>query len=222
MERVYFNSTTWTCIRDGASGDKKAIGQLYEIYLPPVRNYLQQRGIAETESEDLAQEVFVRVCSQDFLKAADPAKGKFRTLLLRVTQHVMIDYLRRRTGKSNVSIDELKARYSTIHIEAPSDEPRDGEFDRCWADNLLRLAFKRLKEESKEFYDVLMAHVARHEKYEAIAERFGKKLQDVKNIIHRSKGKLRRYVEELISDYAIDPEEARGEAKELAGLLPWE
>lgn len=202
---VDFPSTTWSLVRDAAGGNRDAMGSLFELYGPPVRNYLRQRG--SQEADDLSQEIFTRVCTAEFLSKADPAAGKFRTLLLRVTQHVFVDDLRHRHAKrrgggaKEISIEQLQEAYSTVNVPIPADEPRDEEFDRLWAGNLLRLALQRLREANADQFEMILAHVQQKKTYEEIAAERGKKLHDVRNAIHLGKKRLRAIVGELVEGY---------------------
>jgi DNA-directed RNA polymerase specialized sigma24 family protein len=70
---------------------ERARAEVFTRYRTPVFNFLRNRGLSEHDAEDVAQDVFLRVCREDFLKKLDRNRGKFRSLLLAVTRHVMLN-----------------------------------------------------------------------------------------------------------------------------------
>ena len=88
-----FQSTLWTLIGHARGGDEQALTEFVERYRPPVVAFIGRRGFT-SESEDLAQEVFLEVFKDEVLTKADPDKGRFRSLLLAVTRNVIGKHLR--------------------------------------------------------------------------------------------------------------------------------
>src|SRR5262245_31872417 len=86
---MQFNSTVWRRIDDARSGSREALESLLANYRAPLLDYLRSKGVSEHDAEDVVQEVCIEISQDEFLKRADRAKGRFRTLLLRVTQYVL-------------------------------------------------------------------------------------------------------------------------------------
>ena len=88
-----FPSTHWTLLAqatlNGDSPGREALSRLCENYRPPVVAYLRMKGLGAAEAEDLAQDLFARLLTSRAWKRADPARGKFRTFLLGIVQHVL-------------------------------------------------------------------------------------------------------------------------------------
>jgi RNA polymerase sigma factor (sigma-70 family) len=224
--RAEFASTSWTLVRN-AKDDPGALARLLELYRAPVVNFIAARG-REGDAEDLAQEVFIRLCRPGFFDRVDASKGKFRTLLLAVTKRTVIDYDRiqkarkRRGSRRLLSLEQL--READSRFDAAEECPEDTEFDRLWAQNLVRQALLRFQQECERrqsrTYAMFHDHVFLGKSQEDVASAHGRKVQDVKNAVHQTRAKLRTYVEQLIQDYAQS--NASGELKTLARWLPIE
>lgn len=146
-----FPTTIWTTIRQAAEDDDAARERFAALYLAPVTSYVKRRGMSEHDSEDLAQDVFVKLFRSDLLSRADRDKGRFRSLLLTVTKRVVQDRLRKKTA---TPVEDLEI------VE------RDEEFDREWVTHLLARSLERLREDGSPYYQVLKDHLAGHKKKE--------------------------------------------------------
>jgi RNA polymerase sigma-70 factor (ECF subfamily) len=102
-----FPSTRWTLLAQATmTGDpagRAALSRLCENYRPPVVAFLRSRGLAPAEADDLTQDLFTRLLSSRAWKRADPERGKFRTFLLGILQHIMSGRGRRRSRMAAAS-----------------------------------------------------------------------------------------------------------------------
>jgi RNA polymerase sigma factor (sigma-70 family) len=144
---VVFPTTIWTTIRQAGGRDPAALENVADRYRRPVLDYIARRGFQGADAEDLCQDVFVRVLKGGVLAKADRDRGRFRSLLLSVTTHVILDRLRRRR---DVPAAELEP--------AGSGGP-DGEFDDGWTLHLVDVALQRLRDQGSPYYDVLEQHL---------------------------------------------------------------
>ncbi len=142
-----FPTTIWTTIRQAGDHDTVALQEVAERYRRPVLEYIRRRGFQGNDAEDVCQDVFLRVLQGGVLAKADRERGRFRSLMLAVTSHVILDRFRKRR---DVPVED---------IEPPSHEPID-EFDRSWALHLTERAIERLREDGSPYYDVLEGHLA--------------------------------------------------------------
>ncbi len=140
-----FPTTIWTTIHRAGGQDADAIARVAELYRAPVLEFIKRRGFRGGDADDVCQDVFLRVLQGGVLATADEERGRFRSLLLSVTTHVMQDRQRRRR---ETPVEDL---------EPPArDEP---EFDEGWAMHLAGRALERLREQGSPYYDVLEAHL---------------------------------------------------------------
>src|SRR5262245_3806967 len=139
-----FPTTIWTTTRQAGRDDALALDDVARQYRQPVLDYIKRRGFQGHDADDVCQDVFVRILQGEVLAKADQERGRFRSLLLSVTTHVILDRLRRR-------------RDVTVEWIEPSVEPQ--EFDRGWALHLTERALERLREDGSPYYDVLAGHL---------------------------------------------------------------
>ena len=168
--------------------------RLTNLYRPPVLNFSMRQGLKEDEAEDAAQETLVRTFRA--LGAADPAKGKFRSLVLGITRNVIYEILRKR-GRAAPIVED---------VAAPE---REETFDRAWVQNIVLLALDRLKKECEArntpFYRALRDQMEGLP-HEEIAKRLSAGTEQIKSYIHQARQKIRRIVEESIAEYATEAE----------------
>ena len=206
-----FPTSIWSAILTVRQDPDRVKDLVVRRYREPIYEFVRRQGLPHEDAEDVTQEVFIRVCREEFLARADRQKGKFRTLLLAVTRHVIAQYRRyelseRRDRRRQIALGEF---------DAPADAPSDEEFDRLWVRNLVAQAMERLKDEP-----MMRALRLQMEgrSYQEIAAALGKSITDVTNHIHRSKDRLRRQIEEIIAEYS-GREQAPDEIAELMRLV---
>ena len=140
-----FPTTVWTRISAAGARDEAALADFAEQYRPPVLEFIRRRGFREAAADDLCQDVFMRVLRGGVLAKADRSRGRFRSLLLTVTVHVLQDHRRKRTEMPREDLEPAQ---------------RDPEFDHAWAVNLTARALDRLREQGSPYFDVLTDHLA--------------------------------------------------------------
>src|SRR5438105_2586361 len=90
-----FPTTIWEDISSARKGSSRELDLLLSRYRAPIVGFLRWKNVNIEEAEDLAQEVLIRVSHPGFLEKVDPAKGRFRSLLLAVTRNVLSEGKRR-------------------------------------------------------------------------------------------------------------------------------
>jgi RNA polymerase sigma factor (sigma-70 family) len=208
---MQFPTSVWSAILSIRQDPERVKDLIVRRYRDPIFEFARRQGLTHEDAEDVAQEVFLRVCREEFLEKADRQKGKFRTLLLAVTRHVILQFRRyelseRRDRRRQISLGEF---------DVPADPPSDEEFDRLWVKNLVNQAIERLKDDP-----MIRALKLQMEgrSYQEIADALGKQVSDVTNYIHRAKDRLRRAIEELITEYSAR-EQAPAEIADLMRLV---
>lgn len=196
---MHLPSTMWTCIQQVRTDPERVKDLVVRRYRQPIVDFAKLQGLPHEDAEDVAQEVFLRVCREDFLTKADKSKGKFRSLLLAVTRHVIASYRRHelagmRDRRRDVGIEDF---------EFPVEAAPDAEFDRIWVRNLVARAMEKL--EGAAMADALRLQLA-GKSYKEIAAKLGKSETDVTNYIHRAKARLKHEIEQLIGEYCTADE----------------
>jgi RNA polymerase sigma-70 factor (ECF subfamily) len=194
-----FPSSIWTVILSVKDDPERVKDLVVRRYREPVYEFLRMKGLVHEDAEDVAQDVFIQICREEFLRKADREKGKFRTLVLAVTRNLLAFFHRyqmaeRRDRRRKVTLGDL---------DLPSDPAPDGDFDQLWIKNLVRQALDRLKDDP-----MVMALRQQMEglSYQEIAVGMGRQVHDVTNFIHRGKTRLRAEIERMITDYSSKDE----------------
>lgn len=205
-----FPSSIWTRIIEFKKDPEQVKDQIVRRYRLPVYEFIRRQGLSHEDAEDLAQDVFARIARDEFLEKADRRKGKFRSLLLAVTRHVIASFRRyelaaQRDRRKEIPIEDL---------EIPTAVPADGDFDRLWVKNLIESAMDRLKGDSAM---AALRLQLEGRSYQEIAKALGKRETDVTNFIYRAKQRIKAEVEGMIKEYC-----GEGEVQdEIAALLQY-
>ncbi len=145
-----FPTTVWTVIRKAGANDRQALDGFAREYRPPVLRYIERRGFSASDAEDLCQEVFLRIFSSQVLARVDQDLGRFRSLVLAVTRHVL-QHAHRKAGRGperEPDLPDLQGRDS------------DPDFDAAWILHLAERAMIRLEGADSPYYEVLRAHLS--------------------------------------------------------------
>lgn len=107
-----FPSTHWTVIQDAGPGDdahsQRIIGDLLGDYWKPVYCYLRHRGRSNEEAKDLTQGFFQEVVlGRELIQRADPARGRFRTLVLTALNNYLANVHRGATARKRIPKHKL-------------------------------------------------------------------------------------------------------------------
>lgn len=151
--RSSFPTTNWSDVaRVGGEEFASAIGMLCERYWFPIYAFIRRRCTDPHQAEDLTQGFFEKVITKQLFRAADPARGRFRSYVLTSVQNFLASQYaaqqtqRRGGGQRRVPIDLVTAEKLCCQNRSGTLSPED-EFDRAWAITLLERAIDRLQEE---------------------------------------------------------------------------
>jgi RNA polymerase sigma-70 factor (ECF subfamily) len=150
-----FVTTHWSLVLRAGQSDtthaRDALARLCQTYWYPLYAYVRRRGYSAQDAEDLTQEFFARLLEKNSLASITREKGKFRSFLLTVLNHFLVDEWKRanaqkRGGHQFVSFDAASAetRYRHEPIETTTAE---NIFERNWALALLAEVFQQLQRE---------------------------------------------------------------------------
>lgn len=171
--------------------------QFDEIYRPVVACFLCQRfGSLAHESEDLAQDVMVRLIEILREGKYDSSRARFRTFLRVLVANTAIDRIRRLERFKNIQLDTLDwtgNRTSSIDLKF---------LDRQWAESCYRAARQHvlyrapMDNAHREIYLAL----ERGEKTHDVAQRFGVTDAAARQMRHRISSAIDALASELASE----------------------
>jgi RNA polymerase sigma-70 factor (ECF subfamily) len=151
-----FATTQWSLVlraRDRAAPQAgEALAALCRAYWYPLYAYIRRQVPTAEQAEDLTQEFFARLLSQDFLRTVDPSRGRFRAFLLACCKHFLANERDRAGARkcggdcSILSLDFASAadRYRREPADTLTPEKL---FERRWALTLLDQTLEQLGRE---------------------------------------------------------------------------
>lgn len=142
------------------NGDLDKLGLLFERYKKPLFGFFYGINKDSELSEDLVQNVFVRILKYRTLYRGE---GEFRSWMFHIARNVSHDHYRRKKIKANDTIDAWQDKLG-------SDENRMTTFQQEENLELLSLALDRLPEEKRE---ILLLSKYQEKKYKEIGEQLG-------------------------------------------------
>ena len=227
-----FATTRWTVVNAaGGAGDGRAsaaLGELCEIYWPPLYGYLRGRGYRAEEAQDLTQGFFARLLETQAIRSADPARGRFRAFLLTaLKRYVINEYERgaaaRRGGRQvHFQLDFADAE-RTFAAERRHQETPDRLFDRKWAAIVLERALVRLRDEyaasgKTDLARALLPYLTDStdlQPYRAVAADLGLSEGAVKVAVHRLRQRYGAILRAEVADTVNGEQEVDDELREL-------
>lgn len=163
-------------VRDGAG---EMLGVLFDRYHVPLYNFYSRLLGDRTVSEDLVQEVFLKILRyRESYRPGTP----FRPWIYQIARNASIDYFRKHPRRTTLDLDRL-----------PPVLPKDSTQQDQEA-SLLHRALMQLPEEKRE---VLILARFQELKYEEIAQLLGCELNTVKSRVHRSLQELKENYQRL-------------------------
>lgn len=230
---THFATTRWSLIRNGlvdnARNDaNEGLGQLCQIYWRPIFTFICRRGYTAPDAQDLTQDFFLLILKGTLLQTADPARGRFRSLLIKSLRNFLIDaQVTRRTRKRGgdlqfVSWEQWMANAPCqLSISGQMLEKSSAEafFDLSWAAAIAKEALRRLRTECESkgrerVYDVLNHYLTSERgdiSYQDLSIALGLPEPSVKSLLHQFRKRFRVLLREEVaktveSDGDVDDE----------------
>jgi RNA polymerase sigma-70 factor (ECF subfamily) len=224
---------------DSAVGEetaRNALADLCKMYWRPIFAFICRRGYSVPDAQDLTQDFLLMVLEGDLLERADPARGRFRSLLLKALQNFLVDdtirkHARKRGGDMKfVSWDEWMAEApSNLVITAQEAEswPPEKIFDVRWAATAVEHALRRLGEECeahgrRRVFDVLSECLAAERQdisYPKLSKNLGVTETAVKRLVHQLRQRYRALLRDEVAQTVEKPEDVDEELRYLCAVL---
>lgn len=234
--RPAFVTTHWSVVlsaqdRDSAKSDA-ALESLCRTYWYPLYAFTRRQGYAAHDAQDLTQEFFARLLKKQYLKSAEPEKGRFRTFLLMALKRFLANewdrrHAQKRGGFATVVSIDYELAESRFAAEPAHGLQPDVLFDRQWAMTLLERTMSQLHDEYKStgrarLFELLQACLAKDESalpYAEIAARLNLTEAAVKMAVQRLRARYREILRRQIADTVSSPEEVEDEIRHLFSMF---
>lgn len=201
-----------------------ALGDFYERYRQPVRQFFQARGVAPGELDDTVQAFFLHIMQRSLLRRADRQRGMFRSYLCGAGVFFLSrlrdqrDAAKRGGGASALSLED-----DATPMPVTEDDQR--AFDRGWAVRMLELAFERVAAEyaaEPDRFAVLREFLpgsVRQPTTEEAAQRAGMNENTLRSEVHRLRGRFRECLRAEVALTTSAPHEVDAEIAWLREVL---
>jgi RNA polymerase sigma factor (sigma-70 family) len=237
-----FATTRWSLILTSAdlAGDDQrvrlALAELCRLYWRPIFSFVCRRGHSPEDAQDLTQDFFLMMLEGNWLKHADPSRGRFRSLLLKSLQNFLNDavakkHARKRGGDVQfVSWDDWMAEApSQLTVPARALESWGPEriFDLRWAATVVEQALRRLREECESqgklrAFEALRPCLGAERddvSYSNLSHTLGVPEATVKRLVHRLRQRYRSLLRDEVAETVADPSEIDDEIRHLCSVL---
>lgn len=166
------------------NGDLDKLGLLFERYKKPLFGFFYGINKDRELSEDLVQNVFVRVLKYRSLYRGE---GEFRSWLFHIARNVSHDQYRKKRIQATDSVENWQERIG-------SDDNRFTSYQKDEDLELLSLAMDRLSEDKRE---ILLLSKFQEKKYKEIGDQLGFSEGTVKVRVYRAMQELKAIYHEM-------------------------
>ncbi|MEZ7821129.1 MAG: sigma-70 family RNA polymerase sigma factor [Patescibacteria group bacterium] len=159
------------------NGDLDAFGDIYELYVNKIYDFIYFRTSHKETAEDLTSLVFIKALEK--IKDFNIELGYFSAWIYRIARNSVIDYYR--TKKTNANIDD--------HPEIKDSSDLEYEIEiRCSIEKVK----KHINKLNKEQRDILVMRIWDGLSYDEISKIIGKSEANCKVIASRSLALIRK------------------------------
>jgi RNA polymerase sigma-70 factor (ECF subfamily) len=235
----HFATTHWSQVLAAGQAStvhsREALARLCESYWYPLYAYVRRWGYDADQAQDLTQEFFAKLLEKHYLRAADPARGRFRSFLLASLKHFLSNERDRvgaakRGGRATVvplEFENAEGRYSREPADAETPET---VYERRWAMTLLERTLLRLRREfeaagKQVLFARLEGHLTGDQEtlpYADLCVELNMSEGAIKVAMHRLRRRFGALLREEIGETVADPGEVDDEIRELFRALKGE
>lgn len=230
------DTTLWSRVltaADAASPDRReALDFLIRAYWRPVYSLFRGMGVNSSDAPDLTQEFFSRLLEGGALRAADPARGRFRSFLRATARNFLLNEwekrgaLKRGGGAAHLSLDFEGAERL---LEPGVDASPERAFDRQWALDLLQDCVQQLERELSSAGTGALFRAMRSAfaldgaatapTHARIAEELSLQERDVTNFLFKARRRLREVLRDRVRASVESEADVDEEIRDLFSAL---
>lgn len=210
-----FHTTRWSLVLQAQAGSERDVETSLETlcrqYWPPLYAFVRGRGHSPHDAQDLTQEFFSRLLAKNWLSAADPTRGRFRSFLLMAMKRFLanewdhIQAQKRGGGAHRFELDPQQLAEIPVPDSASADPI--ALYDRQWALALLKRVMQRLRGEhvaagrEKEYEHLKPSLVAERGEtdYDELATALQMSAVSARSAVHRLRKRFREIFREEVA-----------------------
>jgi RNA polymerase sigma-70 factor (ECF subfamily) len=229
-------TTQWGLVtrasQDESPEGMEALNRLCRIYWYPLYAHVRRQGRSAEDAQDLTQDFFARLLEKQYLKLADPQRGRFRTFLLTALGHFLInDWEKSRAQKrgsgrvtASLETEDGEERYRLEPVDGLSP---DKIYERRWAATLLGNVVEQLRREydamhKTELFEGLKTSVwgeLPNDGYPKLAMQLQMSEGALRVAAHRLRERYRTLLREAVAQTVAAPEDVEDELRYLVSVL---
>lgn len=176
--------------------DARAWERFYNVYAPLILAFAHRNGCSDDDARDVLQETMVCILRSLPSFRYDPAKGKFRSYLLRIVDSRIKDAWRRRQREA--ALDRALVAAGPDRNPGPAPATAPTEWKRLWQHNLLLQALSRIRRRTDpRTYRSFELYVLQGQPVAAVQAELSCSANTVYQHRHRMLRRLRREVDKL-------------------------
>jgi DNA-directed RNA polymerase specialized sigma24 family protein len=231
-----FATTHWSVVlAAGQSADAQAsvaLEQLCRTYWRPLYLFVRSSGYDEETAKDLTQAFFERLLGRDCVKAAVPARGRFRSFLLAAMKHFLAnEWDRAKAVKRGGRCRFVPLETTVLEAELQRSPHRDLDpeqlFERRWATALLDRVQQELEAEQgaggkAALFSALQVYLTGDKErppYAAPASQLGLSVEAVRKAAERLRHRYGQLLRQAVAQTIDAPEEIDAELRHLRVVL---
>ena len=225
-----YSSTTWSVVLAAGKGEDggRAIERLCRKHWRPIYVFARRSGLSPSDAEDATQEFFVEFLKREWLKHADPSRGRFRTFLFTLVKYFLSNRRRvsnaeKRGGAATfLSLDEAQAEQELFTLSDRFGDPASA-FEAAWWNGILDAAWERLAQEQSVSgksgtFDALRPFVTQapgQGDYQRLSQQLGLKKGQVALLVHRLNRRFAELIRAEVAETLVDRTELDAELRFL-------
>ena len=234
--QLVFVTTHWSLVlsaRDPQSPrSAEALEKLCRAYWYPLYAYVRRTGQSRENAEDLTQAFFARLLEKNYLEAAEPERGRFRSFLLMALKRFMANewhkaHAQKREGSRRclpLPLDTAETRYARESVNTATPEQA---FEKQWALTLLETVLSQLRTDYEQdgrgrLFEALKPCLLGSRELQPYAELAAAlKMSEgaVKVAVHRLRERYRERLKAEIANTVATPADVAAELRHLFRVL---
>jgi RNA polymerase sigma factor (sigma-70 family) len=227
-----FATTRWSLVAAAGQGrspeSQDALASLCQTYWYPLYAYARRGMPSAHDAQDLTQAFFAELLEKDYLKDADPQRGKFRTFLLTAFKHFLskerdrANAQKRGGGQRSLSLD-FQAGEHRYNLEPADYSTPETIYERRWALALLEQTLAHLRQElvnagKEKLFECLKGALegdGPQESYARTGAELGISEQAVKVAVYRLRRRYQELLRAQVAETVAAPDEVEDELRDL-------
>lgn len=231
-----FTTTHWSVVLaaggEPSSPPAQALETLCRTYWHPLYAFVRRQGYDPEDAQDLTQAFFERLLEKDYVKGADPTRGRFRTFLLAALKHFLANEWDRtktvkRGGRCRFVPLETTVAEAELQRGARRDLNPEQLFEHRWAMALLDQVHQELEAEQvaggkAALFAALQVYLTGDQErppYSATAAQLGMSVEAVRKAVERLRQRYGQLLRQAVAQTVSSPEEVEAELRHLRVVL---